>query len=178
MTTLNKIAQTLAVVAFGTAANAQEATQLPEPTGTYSAVADTKLNNCITEALSTEEGPFRSYRYEKDGRISENFTVNASPAADSGHTIGTLVALDGTVEEGITAMQIRGIHDGTVELDNGVSAIDFVITPNPNNVSEPADAVMVNGDKPWNKPLGDVEAVKANTIQVLKDIRSCMKLGM
>lgn len=175
---LKDIAKTVAVVAFGTAAQAQEAVQLPQPTGTYSDVADTKLNNCITQALSGEEGTFRSYRYEKDGRISENFTVNASPAADKGHMIGTLVALDGTVEEGITSMQIRGIHDGTVEFDNGESAIDFVITPDPDDVSKPADAVMVNGDKPWNKPMGDVEAVKANTIQVLRDIRSCMTLGM
>ena len=175
---LKDIAKTMAVVAFGTAAQAQDDVQLPEPTGTYSAVADTKLNNCITEALSGEEGTFRSYRYEDGGRITENFTVNASPAADQGHVIGTLVSLDGTVEEGIKYMQIRGLHDGTVENDNGASAIDFVITPDPNNVSEPANAIMVNGDKPGDKPLGDVEAVKANTIRVLNDIRSCMKLGM
>lgn len=169
MTTIHKLAQALAVVAFGTAANAQEAK--------YSDVEDNTLNGCITETLKTEEGALTSYRMEDGDRIRDAFYVNASPAADQGHTIGTQIVLDGTKAEGMTEMQFRGIHDGTVENDGGASAIDYVITANPQNIAEPADAIMVSGNKPWSEPLVDPKTVEDKTIQHLNNIRACVKRG-
>lgn len=170
MTTIGKIAQVLAVVAFGTAANAQEEGKTTE-------VENNKLNGCIVKTLATEAGAQSSYRYEDGDRIKEAFFVNSSPAANQGHTIGTRIVLDGNIAEGMTHMQIRGIHDGTVENDGGTSAIDFVITPDPKDISALADSVMVSGTRPWNKPTVDPETVRSKTIGHLMSIRRCMQFG-
>ena len=152
---------------LSTAVAAQESPNEPVP--------PTALNVCVTTALQSQPGEFYSTRrWDEDGQFSDYFRVNASPTKDSSHMIGTYIVIDGTTAKGPQTIMIRGLHDGTVENDNGLSAVDFAITGDATDVQKPMDSVMVNGDEPWSKPLVDPEQVRRGTIDILMNIRACM----
>jgi hypothetical protein len=170
--TLKALAKSLAVVmVFGTAAQAHEDLQSSDPEAASSDVADTMLNGCIEEILRNEKGVFKSSRLTKEGRITENFTVNASPAADKGHIIGTVVTLHGTTNGGMTDMKISGIYQPAAGNDHGESLIDFAITPDMKDFSKPVRSALVTRDM----PKVNIEPLKANTFRILEGIAVCMR---